>query len=152
MLLQRGERNFFQRCLVRGLKDHGRSHVGQIGLKPPRRTQAPSIARSESRKVHLRDRCGEVITLLPGKGEEIGCHFDADRVRTDILGARVAAAIAIKTCPGFLTAILERTAQHVARCLHPPNHGFIPSPVKPSAAAIKNKNMGQVPFLLLFFD
>src|SRR5690606_3593331 len=118
MLLEERERHDVERPAVRALQPHARRHPVLIRLEPTRGTQAPAVARLQSRKLELGARRRQIVAAETRELEELFRHLDANRVRADILGARVAAAVAEEARSRPLAACLERLAEHVQRRLH----------------------------------
>src|SRR5574340_619499 len=84
-----------------------------VGLPPCRGTHAPAITRLQAGKVVGGHRRDEIVTLPAREGEEFGGHLHADDVQPDVLGAGVAAAVAIEAGARPVRARDERAAEHV---------------------------------------
>src|SRR5437763_741652 len=100
MALQRLEITHLERALMRGGEDDERRAARVERLPPARGAQAPSIAGLEAWEAVFGQRRGQVVAAALREGEELGGHDGADRVRTCVFGARVAAPVAEKAGHG----------------------------------------------------
>src|SRR5438874_12404937 len=96
VLLQRIKRNHGERFLVRRREHDGCRDTGCERLAPGRGAHAPSIARLETWKTEFRRRRNEVIAAPTRELEKFFGYLDANHVQPNILGSRVAAAVAIE--------------------------------------------------------
>ena len=80
-------------------------------LLPARRAQAPLVTGLESVEAELGMRSGEVVADRGGEGQELRRHPGADGVHAEVLGARVAAAVAVEAGEGVVVAGLELVAR-----------------------------------------
>jgi len=117
VLLQKIQRDDFQRPFMGGRQRNGCRHACGQAFEPARGTQAPPVARLESGKVVLGTRRGKVVTRRPTEFKELGGQFDADGMATLILRAGVAVAIAEKSGDGGERARFQGTAEDIARGL-----------------------------------
>src|SRR5690606_37941753 len=112
-LLQEIERHDLERALVRAFQDHARRHAVLVRLEPTGGAKAPAVARLQARETVLGHRRREVVAAEARELEELPRDPDADRMRAEILVARVAAAVAEEAGTGTLAAGLERLAEDV---------------------------------------
>ena len=96
VLLQRIKRNHGERFLVCRREHDGCRDTGCERFAPSGGAHAPSIARLEPRETEFWCRRNEVIATPTRKCEKFLGYLDADDVQPKILGASVAAAIAIE--------------------------------------------------------
>ncbi len=92
---------------VRGCQNDLWSHTGIVGVFPSTRTQAPTVARSESRDFIFRSWCAEIISLFTRKLEECIGHDCADGVNSRISASCVTKTIPVVSSEGFVTAGFE---------------------------------------------
>ena len=82
-------------------------------LLPPRCAQAPLVAGLQAGKAELQVGSRKIVSCCLGKRQELSRQDDANRVRPDVLWARIAAAVAVKAGNRPFAARLQRTAEHV---------------------------------------
>ena len=109
-IVQRDDR---ERFFVRGREHHRRRDAGIERLAPASGAETPAIAGLQSGKTDFRLRRGQVVATFCGEREELCRHARADDVQTEIVRARVAAAVAEEAGARFDRAGLESAAQHV---------------------------------------
>ena len=97
VLLQRIKRNDGERFLVRRGEHDGCCDTGCERLAPGGGAHAPSIARVETGKTEFRRRRNEVIAAPTREREKFLSYLHADDVQPKILGAGIAAAVAIES-------------------------------------------------------
>jgi len=113
VLAQGVKRHDFQGSFVsRGQHDVAGRAVA-VGAQPVRRGDAPAVAWPQAGELESRHGSDEVIADAALMVKELGRHDGADRVAAEILGAGVAAAIAIKAGYGIVAALLKLAAEHV---------------------------------------
>jgi len=95
-LLEIGERAVAESGLVSGPQDHPGRLARLHCFLPTRRTQAPTVARLQTRKSEFGHRGRQVIAAGFGKLEERFGHDGADGMTAEILSARVAAAVPVE--------------------------------------------------------
>jgi hypothetical protein len=108
-----------QACLVRSREYDLRCMPRVERFLPTRRAEAPSVAGLQTRKSELQVRRREIVADRLGKRQKIGRHYHAHRVRANVLGARVAAAVAEKAGHRRRAADRELTSQHIFRVRQP---------------------------------
>lgn len=114
------------------------SHAELPGLEPAGGAEAPPISRSQAREVERRGRRAEIIASETGKFKELPRRLDADRVRSVIGRARVAAAVTEETRHRARSARFKRAAKDVHRRLHPSvdPHGLLSIPALARISAL----------------
>ena len=75
---------------------HARRHTGFQSLLPSHGAQAPAVAGADAGESVLRHRRRKVVTLHLTERQKLGGCFDADQMQAEILGAGIAAPIAIE--------------------------------------------------------
>jgi hypothetical protein len=83
-------------------------------LPPPGRAQAPAVAGFEARKPKVRKWSGKVIASRLREREELCGDLDANGVKTNVLGAGVAAARTKEAGCRAEGANLDRLAEDVS--------------------------------------
>lgn len=114
MLTQRLERHYVKGPFMRRRQHHVGRRTVEVGAKPVRRGDAPAISRYQPREPEVRHRGDQVIAYGTLMVEELGRYDSADRMAAQILGAGVAATIAVEPGDRVVTARLEFAAKHVA--------------------------------------
>ena len=109
------ERNDAQGIFVCSFQDNRAGRSGLLNLKPAGGTDAPAVAGLETRESVLGHGGDEVVAKGLGRGEEWGVHDAADGVDTEIVGAGVAATIAIEAGHRLTAAGLQRLAKDITR-------------------------------------
>ena len=115
VLLQFVERHDAQRCRMGGFEHDLRGGVAVERFLPAGGAQAPAVAGLQAGKAILRQGGAEIVAVGLGKGQERRGRDHADRVQADILGAGIAAAVAIEAGDRLDGAGLQRAAQDIDR-------------------------------------
>ena len=106
-----------------GRRQHDRRrHPGLERLLPARGAQAPLVAGLQSREAELGVRRRQVVADRGREGQELRGDPGADRVHAHVLGAGVAAAVAVEAGQRVEVAGLELFAEDVL-CHGPFHHG-----------------------------
>jgi len=104
----------FEGVLVGGFEEDGAGGSCLLDCEPARGADAPTVAGFEAGEAVLRHGGGEVVAEGFGGGKERGVDDAADGVDAVVVGAGVAAAVAVEAGHGLGAAGLERTAEDVA--------------------------------------
>ena len=115
VLLQKFERDDFQRPLVRRGQHDWRGYVLLEQLEPPTRADAPAIAGLEPRKIEVGTRGREIVSHQPAMVEKFLRDFHAHGVAADVLVARVAVTVAKKAGARRVRTWFQGTAENIAR-------------------------------------
>lgn len=114
VLLEHFERNYVEGTFVcRGQHDGRRCSVLMREEPIPRR-DAPAVAGHQTWETVLRHRADQIVPDAALVFEELGRDDSTDRVAVDVLGAGIAAPVAVPTRNGVEPARLEVTAKHIA--------------------------------------
>lgn len=81
---------------VGGGEDDLGSEAGVEGFLPAWGTEAPAVAGLEAGEAPLQVGRGKVVADRLGERQEVGRHDDANGMRADVFGTRIAVAIAEK--------------------------------------------------------
>lgn len=112
--LQNGERDEFERAFVGRGKNDGRGIAGLNGFQPATRTEAPAVTGPKSGKIKFGAGRDQVVA-----GFEIGCEkgigdFNAHRMATVILGARIAVPVPKEARERFQRTRFQRATEYIA--------------------------------------
>lgn len=110
-----GEIGPLQRPGMGRLQDDLWRNAGLERLGPTRRAQAPPVAGAEPGKPELGPRGSEVVADRRAELEELGGDEHTHGVHPHVLGARVAAAVAVEAGERIHRAGLELAAENVLR-------------------------------------
>jgi len=118
------QRAIIQRALMGGAQHHTRRLARLKGFLPARRAKTPAVPRLQSGKSKFRQRRRKVIALGLGELQKRIGHHRADRVAADILGARIATAIAEEAGHRRRGTGLQSFTEHVAGWPRTPSKAF----------------------------
>jgi DNA helicase II / ATP-dependent DNA helicase PcrA len=108
----------FQGRLVGGTQAHSWRAAGFKRFLPAGGAQAPAVARLQSLKAKFGPGGAEVVALGFGEFEEFGSDYGADSVQAKVIGAYIAAAIAVEAGNRVFAAGFQFFAQYVYRFGH----------------------------------
>ena len=111
--LEIGERAVAECGLVSGPQDHPGRLARLHCFLPPRRTQAPTVARSQAWKAEFRYRGRKIIAAGFGELEKRLGHDGTDTMTADVPSAGVAAAVPIEPSHGVNRADFEPVPQDI---------------------------------------
>jgi hypothetical protein len=115
MLDKQFERDDLEGVLVRGFENNRTTRTGLLNLQPPRSADAPPVAGFEAREAVLGHRSDEIVPKSP-RGFEEGLVDDAtDSVNATVVGAGVAATVAIEAGHWLAAADFERLSEDISR-------------------------------------
>lgn len=97
-----------------GFEDDGAGGAGVEDLLPAGGADAPVVAGFEAGKAMFRHGSGEIVAEALGGGEEVGGDDGADGVDAKVVGAGVAAAVAIEAGHGLAATGGEGLAEDVS--------------------------------------
>jgi len=112
------ERHNLERALVRRAQVDARRHTGLVSFLPARGAQAPAVAGLQARETELGSRRREIVAAEARELEKFLRDLDADRVRAQIVVARVAAAVAEESRHRVLATRFERFPEYVDGIVH----------------------------------
>ena len=113
MPLQCVERDDGERFLVRGREHDRRRDAGFKSLPPRRGTYAPAIAGFQPGETVFRYRGDEVVALFARELEERPSDLRANHVQAVVLGARVAAPVAMEAGKGRRRARRDAASEYI---------------------------------------
>ena len=100
---------------MRGFENNRTTRTGLLNLQPPRSTNAPPVAGFETRETVLGHGSDEIVAER-ACGFEEGLVDDAtDRVNAAVVGAGVAATVAIEAGHRLAAADFERLSEDISR-------------------------------------
>ncbi len=91
----------FQRMDVGGFQNDRAGDTGLEGLFPAGDTDTPTVPGFQSWKTVQRKGGDKVVTNRLLMGEKLGCHLAADGVKSFVIGAGIAATVAVETRQRF---------------------------------------------------
>jgi hypothetical protein len=106
--------NDAESVLVSCFEDDRAGCSGPLDLEPAGGTDAPAVAGLEAGESVLRHGGGEIVAERFGGGEEWGVDDATDGVDTEIVGAGVAAAVAVEAGHRLAATGGQRLAEYVA--------------------------------------
>ena len=80
------------------------SHAGVVGFFPTTRTQAPTVASGQSRKLIFRSRRAEVVALLTRKLQKRVAHDRADGMNSTVPSPCMTKTIPVVSSEGRVAA------------------------------------------------
>jgi hypothetical protein len=107
----------FESVLVGGFEEDGAGCSGLLDCEPAGGADAPAVSGFEAGESVLRHGSGEIVAEGFGGGEEGGVDDAADGVDAVVIGAGVAASVAVEAgrrVSGLAAAGFERAAENVA--------------------------------------
>ena len=113
--LEVGQRYRPQRLLVRRRQHDRRRDARLQCLLPATHAQAPPVARRQAGEAVRRNGRREVVAARGGEGQKFGRHHGADDVRAVVVGAGLAAAVAVEARHRVAATVLEVAAEDVLR-------------------------------------
>jgi hypothetical protein len=111
--LQFFERNKLERGGVSGFQIN---RSGQTSLErsfPARDTDAPFVARFQTREAPFRMRRDQIVSIQDGEIQKLARHLHADGVLTNILSAGATITVAVKTGERVAAATLQFRSENV---------------------------------------
>ena len=99
---------------MRGFQQYGWCEARTTGFLPACGAKAPAIPGRKPDKAIFRARRGKIISRSLAELQKFSAHFRANHMKPDILGARIAAAIAEKPRQWCHGTGQQRPAQHIA--------------------------------------
>ena len=100
MALQCVQRDHCERLLVRRCEHDRYGNTRLESFPPSGNADAPAVARLESWKAEFRDGGNEVIATLKREGQKFFGYLHAYDVQPNVVGAGVAATVAVKPGAG----------------------------------------------------